>query len=150
MKVILTRDVERLGTKGSIVNVADGYARNFLIPKGMAIKATKNNLAQAEAMRRAREAAEARAIARAREIADKLASIRLEIPVKVGKQGKMYGSVTAQDIAEALAASHEIEVDRRQMELDEPIRQLGDYEIRVRLHPEVSATVTVSVVEAAQ
>lgn len=145
MKVVLTRDVEGVGTKGSVVTVAPGFARNFLIPRGIAIKATKASIKQAEDMRRAREAAEARALERARELERAIAGSSVEIQVRVGKQGKLYGSVTAQDISRALHERLGVEIDRRQIDLPEPLRRLGEHEVGIKLHPQVSAILKVRV-----
>ncbi len=145
MKVILTADVENLGRKGSVVSVADGYARNYLIPRGMAIKATRGALKQAEDMKRAREAAEARAVARAQELASALEGSVISVEARVGKDGKLFGSVTTADIAAAIESQREVSIDRKQVELEEPIRQIGEYDVSLRLHPQVVCTVKVAV-----
>lgn len=147
MKIVLRDDVENLGRKGDVVDVADGYARNYLVPRGLAMKATKGAVAQAEAMRRNRAAREAREREAAQAQASAIAGIRIEIPARVGEGGKLFGSVTATDIAQALAARG-VEVDRRKVGLDEPLKEVGDVEVLVRLHPEVEAAVTVAVVAA--
>ncbi|MER3395955.1 MAG: 50S ribosomal protein L9 [Acidimicrobiia bacterium] len=147
MKIVLTQDVASLGTKGSIVSVADGYARNYLIPRGFAIRATKGAIKQAEDMKRAREAAEARARAQAESIRSSLEGFVLKVPARVGKGGKLFGSVTPADIASALFTEKQVEVDRKHIELAEPIRQVGDYEVTIKLHPEVVCKISVSVRE---
>ena len=146
MKVVLREDVESLGQKGDIVEVANGYARNYLVPRGLAIKASKGAIAQAEAMRRNRAARDARERAAAEEIAARLGAQRITIPARAGEGGKLFGSVTSSDVAEALAAVAETEIDRRAVQLDEPLKELGEVEVPVRLHREVTATVTVEVV----
>ena len=139
MKIVLREDVDTLGQKGDLLDVADGYARNFLVPRGLAMKATKGVVAQAEAMRRNREAREVRD----REAAEDLAGAtrcadRSRSRARAGEGGKLFGSVTAADIAAALLAQTGIELDRRDVLLDEPIRELGEVEVPVRLHPEVA------------
>jgi len=146
VKVVLREDVESLGQKGDIVEVANGYARNYLVPRGLAIKASKGAIAQAEAMRRNRAARDARERAAAEEIAARLGAQRITIPARAGEGGKLFGSVTSSDVAEALAAVAETEIDRRAVQLDEPLKELGEVEVPVRLHREVTATVTVEVV----
>ncbi|MBM3692449.1 MAG: 50S ribosomal protein L9 [Actinobacteria bacterium] len=146
MKIVLRDDVENLGRKGDVVDVADGYARNYLVPRGLAMKATKGVVAQAEAMRRNRAARDARDREAAQTAAATLAGARLEITARAGEGGKLFGSVTSTDIAEALQARHGLTVDRRRIALAEPLKELGDVEVSVQLHPEVSATLTVAVV----
>lgn len=145
MKIVLTRDVSNLGTKGSVVSVADGYARNYLIPRGLGIRATKGAVKQSEDMRRAREAAEARARAHAEELRSSLEGSVLTVTAKVGKEGKLFGSVTAADIAAALEQQKEVRIDRKQIDLKEPIRQSGEHDVSIRLHADVACRVTVSV-----
>lgn len=148
MKVVLRGDVESLGRKGDVVDVADGYARNFLVPRGLAIKATKGVVAQAEGMRRSRQAREARDRAAAEAQAAALSGSRIEILARAGEGGKLFGSVTTADIVEALRTQHGVEVDRRKLTLDEPVKELGDVEVVVRLHADVDAQITVAVVAA--
>jgi large subunit ribosomal protein L9 len=146
MRVVLRADVEHLGTKGDLVEVADGYARNFLVPRGLAIKATKGIVAQAEAMRRSRAAKESRDREGAEAVAARLAATTLEVKARAGEGGRLFGSVTSSDLADALRAQLGIEVDRRRVELDEPIKSIGSAEVPVRLHPDVTATLKVEVV----
>ena len=145
MKIVLRDDVENLGRKGDVVDVADGYARNFLVPRGLAMKATKGVVQQAEAMRRNRAAKEVRDRDAAQANAAAIAGMRLEITARDGDGGKLFGSVTAADVAEALLAQKAVEVDRRKVGLDEPIKEVGETEVEVRLHPDVTATLTVVV-----
>jgi len=145
MKIVLRDDVENLGRKGDVVDVADGYARNFLVPRGLAMKATKGVVQQAEAMRRNRAAKEVRDRDAAQANAVAIAGMRLEITARAGDGGKLFGSVTAADVAEALLAQKAVEVDRRKVGLDEPIKEIGETEVEVRLHPDVTATLTVVV-----
>ena len=148
MKIVLRDDVENLGRKGDVVDVADGYARNYLVPRGLAMKATKGVIAQAESMRRNRSARDTREREAAQVTAGTLSGIRVEIPARVGEGGKLFGSVTAADVAEALAAQG-VEVDRRKIAgIDEPVKEVGEVEVVVTLHPDVAATLTVAVVAA--
>lgn len=151
MKVVLLKDVKGQGKKDQIIDVSDGYARNFLLPKGLAAEATSsvlNDIKNKEASRAHKIELERSA---AREIAEKLEAINVVIRVKSGGAsggGKMYGSVTAKEIAEQLASQHALEVDRRRIELDEPIRQYGTYRIKVKLYTDVTGQINVTVTEA--
>ncbi|TYP57434.1 50S ribosomal protein L9 [Thermosediminibacter litoriperuensis] len=147
MKVILLQDVKSLGKKGDLVNVADGYARNFLFPKNLAVEATPGNLAKLEQEKRARENKLAREKQEAEELAGKIKSSTVTLKVKAGEQGKIFGSITSKDIAEALNKQHGLDIDKRKIQLDEPIKSLGSYEITVKLHPEVEARLIVRVTE---
>jgi large subunit ribosomal protein L9 len=146
VKIVLREDVETLGLKGDIVDVADGYARNFLVPRGLAMKASKGVVAQAEAMRRNRTARDAREREAAEEIAGRLSATRVTVTARAGEGGKLFGSVTSADVADAIAAAVAAEIDRRSVQLDEPLKELGEVEVPVRLHAEVTATVNVEVV----
>lgn len=146
MKVVLRDDVENLGTKGDVVDVADGYARNFLVPRGLAMKATKGVLAQAESMRRSRAAKEVRDREAAQAQASQLAGTRVEIKARAGVEGKLFGSVTSSDIADALKAQFGVEVDRRRIGLDEPVKEISEVEVAVKLHTDVVVPVIVVVV----
>jgi len=148
MKIVLRDDVENLGHKGDVVDVADGYARNYLVPRGLAMKATKGVVAQAEAMRRNRAVKEARDVEAAQTQAAQLDGARIEIPARAGEGGKLFGSVTATDVADAIQAQRGIEVDRRRVGLDEPVKELSEVEVVVKLHTDIAATVTVVVVAA--
>ena len=150
MKVVLLKDVKGQGKKDDIVNVSDGYARNFLFPKGLAAEATNtvlNDIKNKEASK-AHKIEVDRAAARA--VAAKLDEVKVSIKVKSGGKdsgGKMYGSVTAKDIAEALAAQHKIEVDRRKIVMDS-IKAYGSYTVEVKLYPEIVGKIHVAVTEA--
>lgn len=145
MKVILLQDVPKLGTAGSIATVSDGYARNYLIPKGLAEPATPSRLKVAEQ----RLAAERRRIAREEEamrsLAERLDGLRLVIAAHVGESGRLYGSITAQDIAEKLQETIGEEIDRRKIELDEPIRTIGEHQVPVHLVGQLRPVITVIV-----
>jgi large subunit ribosomal protein L9 len=146
MKIVLRSDVPNLGHKGDLLEVADGYARNFLVPRGLAIAATKGVVKQAEAMQRARAVRDVRERQGAQATAQQLTAKRVTITARAGEGGRLFGSVTASDIADAVAAQTSIELDRRKLHLEEPIKSLGVHELSIRLHPEVEATLTVEVV----
>ncbi len=146
MKIVLREDVDNLGRKGDLLEVADGYARNYLVPRGLALKASKGIVKQAESMRRSREVREVRDRAAAEEIAAKLSGARVEIAARAGEGGKLFGSVTASDIADAVLAQSGLEIDRRKIDLDEPLKELGPAELTVRLHSGIDATIHVEVV----
>ena len=145
MKIVLRADVENLGNKGDLVEVADGYARNYLVPRGFAIRATKGIQKQAEAMRRNREANERRAREAAEVIAAGLSGRGVTLKVRAGEAGRLFGSVTASDIADAVQSQLGVEIDRRRIGLDEPIKELGESELPVRLHADVVASLHVYV-----
>lgn len=147
IQVVLQQDVENLGTGGSVVRVRPGFARNYLIPRGLALPATPGNLArQAELAKISARRAEAE-LASAQELKGKLEASSVKIERAVGADGKMYGSVTAKDIEEAYAAQG-IQFDRKKLNLPEPIRALGLSDVELKLHPSVSATLRVEVVKA--
>ena len=146
MKVILRADVPAVGNKGDVLDVADGYARNYLVPRGLAMKASKGALAQAEGMRRSRAARDAHEREGAEEVAAKLAPITIRIPARVGAEGRLFGSITPADVAAAVETQTGVEVERRRLHLDEPIRALGVHEVPLRLHPDVEVRLSVEVV----
>ncbi len=146
MKIILSSDVEHLGRKGDIVQVADGYARNFLVPKGLAMTATRGSQRQAELMRKAREEAEERAKAAAAAKVAHLASSPVYISARAGEGGRLFGSVTNSDVARAIEDQLEEKIERRDVRLEDPIRTLGTHQVEVKLHEEVNALVTVEVI----
>ena len=150
MKVILRADVEKLGRKGDILDVSDGYGRNYLVPKGLALKATEGAVAQAAAMRRARDMKEARDRAGAEEVAQRLTPVVIRIPARAGAEGRLFGSVTAADVADAVAEQAGVTVDRRRVHLDDPIKSLGAHEVAVRLHTDVEVRLSVEVVASSQ
>jgi large subunit ribosomal protein L9 len=146
VKIVLRDDVANLGQKGDVVDVADGYARNFLVPRGLAIKAENGVVKQAEAMRRNRSARELRDREAAETLAARFAGRTLSVPARAGEGGKLFGSITSGDIVAALQEQLGVELDRRRLGLDEPLKELGTVELPVRLHPDVVATLTVDVV----
>lgn len=145
MKVILTEDVSPLGAAGQVVNVARGYARNFLIPQGKALEATSGNIARFEGVRATRATAQEKEQEEAATLAARFEGVTLTISQRVGEGERLYGSVTAAMIADNLAARG-FEIDRKQLELPEPIKVLGVHEVTVRLAPQVKAKVKVEVV----
>jgi len=147
LKVILLQDVKNLGEKGDVVDVSDGYARNYLFPKNFAVEATPGNLAKLEQEKKAKEKKLARIKKEAEELAEKIKRCSVTLKVKGGAQGKMYGSINSKNIADALKEQHGIDIDKRKIQLDEPIKAFGSYEVAVKLHPEVEARLTVKVVE---
>jgi large subunit ribosomal protein L9 len=145
MKVILRKDVANLGNIGDIINVKDGYARNYLIPRNLAYYATDAALKKLEIEKKRYAKFVEQEKAKAEELAAKFAEIQLSIPMKVGEEGKLYGSVTQQMIADELAV-HNINVDKRNIIIDEPIKSLGVFDVKVKLHPDVLATLKVWVI----
>ena len=145
MRVVLRADVDGVGKKGDIVDVADGFARNYLVPKGQAFKATAGVQAQADAMRRSRDLKDARDRESAEVVARRLVPMVITIPARAGAEGKLFGSVTAADVIQAVATQTGVELDRRRVSLDEPIKTLGTHEVPVRLHTDVQFRVTVEV-----
>lgn len=144
MEVILREDVDKLGRRGEVVKVAEGYGRNFLLPRGLALAVTAANKATIERERKSHEAHAAKEKAEFEAVAARINSIRFVAPRKVGENDVLYGSVTSGDIADFLKAKG-VEIDKRKVQLDEAIKHLGDHEVRVRLHPEVVATLKVMV-----
>lgn len=145
MKLILRADVERVGKKGDIIDVADGYARNFLVPKGLAMPASPGALAQAASMRRSRDIKDAREREGAEAIARTLVPAVIKISARAGSEGRLFGSITTADIVGAVQAQTGVELDRRKLHLDEPIKTVGVHEVPVKLHADVQFVVTVDV-----
>jgi large subunit ribosomal protein L9 len=146
VKVVLRSDVAQVGKKGDIVDVADGYGRNFLVPKGLAFVATSGVEDQATAMRRSRDVRDASDRAAAQDVATSLVPQVVTISVRAGAEGKLFGSVTTMEIAAAVADQTGVELDRRQLHLDEPIKTLGTHLVPAKLHAEVEFPITVEVV----
>jgi large subunit ribosomal protein L9 len=144
MEVILREDVEKVGARGSVVKVADGYARNFLLPKRLAAAATEANKKIVEQERQAYLRREAKAKAESEELANIMSNITVTLRQRVGENNQLFGSVTAKDIADALEAQ-KFHIERRKIQLDEPIRTLGEHKVAVRLHRDVSTQINVVV-----
>ena len=144
MEVILREDIDKLGSRGQVVKVAPGYARNFLLPKRLAVAATDSNKKIVEQERQAHLRKEAKQIGEAQDLAKLVNTVSITITQKAGENDQLFGSVTSKDVADALAAKG-YTIDRRKVQLDEPIKQLGEFKVPVRLHKEVTAEVTVVV-----
>jgi len=145
VKIILRADVATVGKKGDILDVADGYARNYLVPHGLAIRAAKGTADQAASMRRSRDVKDARERAAAEDVARQLVPQVINLSARAGVEGKLFGSITTTDIAEAVQAQAGIELDRRKMHLEDPIKELGTHRVMVRLHADVEFPVTIEV-----
>ena len=148
MKLILTQEVTGLGAPGDVVEVAGGYGRNYLVPRGLAMRWTRGAEKQIELIQRARSARDIRGLGDAREAADRLASLQVRLPARAGSGGRLFGSVSPADIAAAVKAAGGPDLDRRRIEFKNPIRTVGAHQVSVRLHPEVTATLDVEVVGA--
>ncbi|KLL10975.1 MULTISPECIES: 50S ribosomal protein L9 [Protofrankia] len=148
MKLILTQEIPGLGSPGDTVQVAAGYGRNYLIPRRYAIVATRGAEKQIEQIRRARSAREIRDLGQAKEIAGQLATLPIRLVTRAGKEGRLFGSVTATDVVAAVSAAGGPDLDRRRVELPSPIKSLGSHTVSVHLHPEVVATLKLDVVSA--
>ena len=145
MKVILKQDVDNLGQRGDIIEVADGYARNFLFPRNLALRATPENTKQEEERKKIAQQRQDREKWKALKIAEKLKGVRLSIKRQVGEEGKLFGAVTSQDIAREIKRRLNVEIDHRKVDLSEPIRVIGIREISLKLHPEVEISFEVEV-----
>lgn len=145
-KLILTHEVTGLGEPGDVVEVKDGYARNFLIPRRLATPWTKGAESQVSAIRKARKAREIASLDEAKAVADSLAAKSVVVTAHAGESGRLFGAVTTGDIADAVVAAAGPQVDKRKIEIGQPIKSTGDYTVSVRLHPEVSAKINVKVV----
>ena len=148
MKLILTSEVNGLGGAGDLVEVKDGYGRNYLMPQGLAMRATRGAEKQVATIRRAREVREVRDLGHARDIKAQLESLRVTLPSRAGAGGRLFGSVTAGDVAQAVQASGGPSLDKRRIELAGPIKTVGSHTVTVRIHPEVSVTISLEVTPA--
>ena len=143
MEVILLKDVKGQGKKGEVVKVSDGYARNFLLPKGYAVQATeqgKKRLHEQNAMMQRKRQTEEE---NAKKQAEKISAVAVDLKVKAGENGKLFGSVTGKDISEALEKQHGIKVDKKKIVLPEPIKNIGEYQVEIKVYPEISAQLKV-------
>lgn len=145
MIVILVKDVKGVGKAGEVVRVSDGYARNLLLPRGLATEATEGNVRNLEKQKAIQEANRQKELAEAKELAAKLAQLKVTIVSKSGEGGRLFGSITSRDIADALAEQHKINIDKRKFVLENPIKHTGDYEIEIKIYPEVTAKLKVTV-----
>jgi large subunit ribosomal protein L9 len=148
MKIILLEDVKTLGTIGTVVDVADGYARNFLLPRGLAAEASKGSLALLDQQRRAKARRDAEAVADAEALSKRLEEMQLSVPAKAGGNGRLFGAVTNAGVAEAIAREIGVEIDRHKIEVPDGIKSLGTYPIEIRLGKNIVAKATVKVVAA--
>lgn len=147
MKVIFLQDVKGKGKKGEVKNVADGYAHNFLIKKGLAVEATSANISALEGQKKKEKKEAAEELKSAKELKKQLEEITVELSAKSGEGGRLFGSVTSKQIADALQKGHQLKVDKRKIELNDAIRSLGYTNVPVKLHPEAQATLKVHVKE---
>jgi len=145
MKLILTQEVTGLGAPGDIVEVKDGYGRNYLVPRGFAIGWTKGAESQISTIKRARDVREVRDLGHAKEVKAQLEALRVTLPARAGASGRLFGSVTVADVAQAVKAAGGPDVDRRKIEIAHPIKTVGAHPVTVRIHPEVAATVIVDI-----
>lgn len=148
MKVILTKDVKGKGKKGELIDVSEGYARNYLIAKGLAVEGSEGNLKTFAARKKKEEEKEMQNKQDAVALAEKLKSISLTLTVKCGENGRLFGSINTKDIADALEKQAGLKVDKRKIELGDAIKSLGSYKLKVKLHRDVAADLTLKVVEA--
>lgn len=146
MKLILTQEVSGLGAPGDVVEVKDGYGRNFLVPRGVAIQWTRGGEKQIASIRRGRDVRDVRDLDSAKQIKGELEKLKITLPVRAGSTGRLFGSVTVSEIAAGVTRAGGPQVDKRRIELRSPIRTVGAHDVTIRLHPEVAATVSVDVV----
>jgi len=146
MKVILTEEVPNVGAAGDLVNVASGYARNYLLPRNLAIEATRGNVKALAHHRRTIEARQQKLATGAQALGERVTAAPITISAKAGEAGRLYGSVTAADIAEEVQRARGLEVDKRKVDIPEPIKVLGEHEVKVRLHRDVQVALTVNVI----
>jgi large subunit ribosomal protein L9 len=148
MKIILTQEIRQLGSPGDVVEVADGYARNYLIPRGLAQRATKGAMKQVDTIKRTREVREIRDREKAEELATSLGALKIRVQAKAGDGGRLFGQVTPQAVADAIVKAGGPKVDKRRLQIDGPIKSLGVHNASLRLHPEVEADLSIEVVKA--
>lgn len=148
MQVILLEDVKKLGAKGEVVNVAEGYARNFLIPRGLAAEATQGRMRELDRQRQHKAAQKKKLEEEARELGRRMDGLRVVMTARVGDAGKLFGAISNKDIAGALKQQHGLTVDKKKVVLDAPIKTLGEHEVTVKLHPAVQVSIVVEVAAA--
>lgn len=147
MKVILMEDVKALGKKGEIVDISDGYARNFILPKNKGVEATAANLNTLKLKKANDEKVALENLENAKALGEKLSNASVEIKIKVGEGGKLFGSISSKEIAAAVKEQHGLELDKKKIVLDDPIKELGSHKVKIKLHKDVTASVTVNVIE---
>ena len=148
MKVVLTQEVREVGAPGDVIEVADGYARNYLIPRRLAVQATKGTLKQVDAIRRTRELREVRNLEQARAVADQHGAHKVKVGAEAGEGGRLFGQVTPAQVAEAVAKAGGPKIDKKRLAFESPIKSLGAHTAQLRLHPEVEATISIEVQKA--
>ena len=148
MKLILTAAVDNLGVAGDVVEVKDGYGRNYLIPRGFGIRWTRGGEKQIEGIKRSRDAREIRGLGHAQEVRGQLEGLTVELPVRAGETGKLFGAITAADVATAIKKAGNVSVDKRSIEIGKPIKTVGNHTVGVKLHDAVTAHVQLAVVAA--
>lgn len=148
MKIILIQDVKKLGKKGEIIEVNDGYARNYILPRKLGIEANNKNLNDLKLQKMKEEKDAQRILDEAKELAEKIGSQVVTVKMKAGEGGKVFGSVSAKEIAEAMKKQNALEIDKKKIQLQEPIRSFGFHEVGIKLHPQVTGTLRVKVEEA--
>jgi large subunit ribosomal protein L9 len=146
MKIILKEDIRKLGKIGQIVDVADGYARNYLVPKGLAVEANTKNIRSMEHAKKIIHEKSRKIKDSAQDLASRISSITLTLKAKAGEEEKLFGSVTTMDIAEALL-NEGIEIDKKKISLEEPIKRLGSYSVQIKIHPDVSVPLNIQVIQ---
>lgn len=145
MKVVLKQDVKALGKKGDIVNASDGYARNFLLPKGIAVEASEGNIVKAKEQKKGKEIRKQREKEEAQALAEKISGTTITIKERAAEDGRLFGSVTAKDIAKVLQSQKKIKVDKRKINLSEPIRYIGSLSVEIKVYPGITGKLTVKV-----
>lgn len=145
MKVILIQDVKGTGKKGELINVAEGFARNYLFPKALAMEATEGNIQELKRQKEIMDQKKAQELAQAREVAQELEGTVVPIRIKTGEGGRLFGSINTKDIGDGLEKLKGFAIDKRKIELKSPIKQLGTYPVTIKLHPEVTATISIQV-----
>lgn len=147
MKVVLLEDVKKVGKKGEIVEVSEAYARNVIIKKGLGLEGTATNINNAKQKQESNQFHAAQASDEAKVLAKQLEKVEVTIPVKMGENGRVFGSVTAKDVAEAVKAAYQVELDKKKLEIKDALKTLGTHDVVVRVHPSITATIKVHVVE---
>lgn len=145
MKVILKQDVKGLGKKEQMVEASDGYARNFLLPKGLAVEASASNVNIMKTKKEAEAHKKEREIAQAKELAKKIKDITLTLKVKAGDNGKLFGSITSKDVAEAMKTQQKLEIDKKKLVMPDAVKSVGTFEVEVKLYPEINSKFTVKI-----
>lgn len=145
MEIILLQDVKALGKKGEVVKVSDGYARNFILPKKLGVEATKQNMYDLNNQKAAEEKRQKEILEEARKQAKELENLTIKVKIKVGEGGKTFGSVSTKEIAAAIKEQHKLDIDKKKLVLNDPIKQVGIYTIPVKMHAQVTASIKVSV-----